>query len=53
MVHVLILGLKTEHGEAFFILSGTSLRNLGTKLVIVSVPNAQYAHFSSLDMYHS
>ena len=38
MVHVLILDLKTNNDEAFFISSGTSFRILGPKLVIVSVP---------------
>ena len=34
----LILDLKTNNDEAFFILSGTSFHILGPKLVIVSVP---------------
>ena len=39
MVHVLILDLKTNNDEAFFISSGTSFHilGLGPKLVIVSV----------------
>ena len=38
MVHVLILDLKTNNGEAFFISSGLSFHILGPKLVIMSVP---------------
>ena len=54
VVHVLILDLKTDNAKAFFILSGISFHNLGSKLVIVSVPNAPYAlYFCLLDVYHS
>ena len=38
MVHVLILDLKTNNDEAFFISSGTIFHILGPKLVIVPVP---------------
>ena len=37
VIHVLILNLKTNNDEAFFISSGASFHILGPKLVIVSV----------------
>ena len=38
MVQDLILGLKADHVETYFILSGISFHNLEPKLDIVSVP---------------
>ena len=46
MVHVLILDLKTDNGEEFFISSGASFHNLGPKLVIVSVTKMHCMHIS-------
>ena len=46
MVHVLILDLKTDNGDAFYIFPGTSLHNLGHKLVIVS--NSSYVWLKDL-----
>ena len=45
VVHVLILDLKTNNGEAFFISSGTSLHILGPKLVRVSAQNCAVCIF--------
>ena len=45
VVHVLILDLNTENGEAFFILSSTSFHIFGPKLAVVSVPECTVCIF--------
>ena len=52
MVLVLILDLKTDNDEGFFISFGTSFHISGPRLVICQFQNILYVYFYSLDVFN-